>query len=132
MHFYFKKPLLFWSKFCESEIWEDSTDQSLLGVSPIAAVTCQLGSRYGGAVLGWTSTMAHSHGWRSMRLSVGAMLGLWTPGPTCSLSSTMVSQDHLVGELVGWKMVLQPSLKMECARAISLRLLNFGACLWGH
>lgn len=79
MHFYFKKALLFWSQFCESEIWEDSTDQSLLGVSTIAAVTCQLGSRYGGAVLGWMSTMAHSHGWRSMQTVSGSHTGAVDP-----------------------------------------------------
>lgn len=126
MHFYFKKALLFCSQFCESEIWEDSVGQSLLGVSPVAAVTCQLGSRYRGAVLGWTSTMAHSHGWQSM-LSVGDMLGLSTPGPTCGLSSTMISQDHLVGQLAGCKMVLQPFLKNRICQSHLLK----AAELWG-
>lgn len=65
------------------------------------------------------------------RLSVGAMLGLSTPGPTCSLSSTMVSQDHLVGQLVGWKMVLQPFLENRMCqshllKAAKLRGMSLG------
>lgn len=79
MHFYFKKALLFCSQFCESEIWKDSVGQSLLGVSPVAAVTCQLGSRYMGAVLGWMSTMAHSYGWQSMLTVSGSHAGAVNP-----------------------------------------------------
>ena len=72
MHSFFKRGIL----FCESEIWVDSARQSLLGV----AVRCQLGCRYRGALLGWTSTMAHSHSWEERLTVNGSSAGAVNPG----------------------------------------------------
>ena len=125
MHFYFKKLFYFAHNFVSQKSGRTELVSPCLGSLLGLHLHVSWAPDIGGTLLGWTSTMAHSHSWQSM-LSVGAMLGLDLRANMWPLQHNGLPRSPL-GQLAGWKMVLPPFLENRICHSHFLKAVE----LWG-